>query len=425
MSSASLQLPLPRSRQRTAAAAAAGTVVLHVLEKLWAVSRVLLFSCRSPKHVFSLARVSRAFAECMIEYQHAKNIFDRVFDARNRWQSEADVQQVWLQAAEILRDCNVQHCNAALVSEMTAALRAENLRGLAEYDAAVSSPRERDDKQHPEFNTPGSCVPHPACARHRFTQQVGSCALVFRNLRRNIAWFGSGQPHVGRRVCNDEASLSSAQPAARRTKGRAVKQNAAAAAAATAAASSAAPPVSPVISDSAHYAPEMNFSMSRGSAGFMSVFWYAGQPRVDVDLDLSFLPPTLNNCDSDQLVFTLYWHGTTFERPVPDFIAQVASACPRMRSFGICCPGMRVRLSSLRQLPRWATRVALQCQLYTDAGVVLDFSDLPAGMSSLDIGGSQLEAEISGVAPAALLWLFANDTKLKFLEQQRPTLTIF
>ncbi len=40
---------------------------MHVLEKLWAVNRVLLFAARSPKHVFILTLVNRAFRECMLE----------------------------------------------------------------------------------------------------------------------------------------------------------------------------------------------------------------------------------------------------------------------------------------------------------------------------------------------------------------------
>ena len=125
------------------------SIKLHVLEKLWAVSRVLLFASRTPKHVMTLKLVNRAFCECMIDYNVGASILDRIFDARNEWQSEDDVKTVWVQAAAIMRkqeEQEEQHrpplFDPDLVAALVAAIRSENQRAAIEYARIPHNERE-------------------------------------------------------------------------------------------------------------------------------------------------------------------------------------------------------------------------------------------------------------------------------------------
>jgi hypothetical protein len=102
---------------------------MHVLEKLWAIGRVLLYvPCHKPKRVFSLALVSRAFAECMVEFDVSKRCFQHVFDVSSN--PHIDVQRVWHQAAQIMRQTR---CHPVLVAEMKEAMK--HVPVSVEYDA--------------------------------------------------------------------------------------------------------------------------------------------------------------------------------------------------------------------------------------------------------------------------------------------------
>ncbi len=182
--------------------------MMHVLEKLWSVSRVLLFSCRTPKHVFILALVNRAFCECMLEYQHSKSIFDRLFDARNEWQSEEDVETCWKEAAAIM----VRQKTAPqeqpppfdpdLLADMVAAIKAENARAGSE-NAAIPT-RVVDERWAAWIVCPLYYAPYysqrygafaaenplPAgiFARNRLAQCRGTLQVAFRGCRPLLGW---------------------------------------------------------------------------------------------------------------------------------------------------------------------------------------------------------------------------------------------
>jgi hypothetical protein len=186
-----------------AAAAASSPPNLHVLEKLWAVSKILLFSCRTPKHVFVLTLVNRAFRECMIDYEHGKRIFDRIVDARNEWQSEDDVKTVWLQAAAIMlsRDLarvilNTQRFDCELLSAMELVLHIENKRAGSEFDHSTTLVRREAaarDSRFPGWSLPSDIPEGPTVepARHRLTQTRGTFACAFRGCSRKIDWFSA------------------------------------------------------------------------------------------------------------------------------------------------------------------------------------------------------------------------------------------
>ena len=76
----------------------------HELEKGSRISRVILFACTKPTDVFRLSMVGHFWRECFVDFKYGKDIFrDKVFDARLPWQSAADVETCWKQAAAILR----------------------------------------------------------------------------------------------------------------------------------------------------------------------------------------------------------------------------------------------------------------------------------------------------------------------------------
>ncbi len=156
----------------------------HELQKIGRIVRVVKYASRTPEQVFQLALVGRFWREALVEYkQLAATVFDRIFDARNEWQSNDDVKQVWLQAAAIM--CEDRHFDVDLVAVMASAIRNETrVRVLAEYEAALAAPRERDA----EWMKP-SFVPHPAAAAHRFTQSLGTTAVAFRDSGRRLDFF--------------------------------------------------------------------------------------------------------------------------------------------------------------------------------------------------------------------------------------------
>jgi hypothetical protein len=184
---------------------------MHVLEKLWAVSRVLLFASRTPKHVFTFTLVNRAFRECIIEYELGASIFNRIFDARNEWQSEQDVKQVWTQAAAIiLKQETAQHeqlppFKPELFGEMVAALRNENARAAVEYARIPHEEREEretvwqasphyveDDRsdysQMYALFTAKNPLPASVFARNRLAQTRGTLFVAFRGCETSIDW---------------------------------------------------------------------------------------------------------------------------------------------------------------------------------------------------------------------------------------------
>jgi hypothetical protein len=198
-----------------AAAGAAGAASMHVLEKLWAVGRILTFTCRTPLHVFILALINRAFRECMLEYNVGASILDRIFDARNEWQSEDDVKQVWSQAGRIImkqEETAPQEqqppFGPELFAEMVAAMKHENARAAIEYARIPHEEREAAWKASPHFafapearyaeNYARFAAENPmpttifAPARHRLTQSRGTLAVAFRGCRPSIDW----SPHV-------------------------------------------------------------------------------------------------------------------------------------------------------------------------------------------------------------------------------------
>jgi hypothetical protein len=156
----------------------------HELQKIHRIARVITYSARTPKQLMLLALVGRFWREALVEYKLAAAVFDRIFDARNEWQNEDDVKQVWTQAVTILLR---QDETAPLVSEMAAAMKRENARAVAEYDAAQT-----------------------ANAKRRFAQQRGTLTAAFRAVDRpsdTIAWFPEKKKRavtVAPYVCLDE-----------------------------------------------------------------------------------------------------------------------------------------------------------------------------------------------------------------------------
>jgi hypothetical protein len=178
---------------------------VHVLEKLWAISRVLLYISRTPQHVFMLALVNRAFRECMLEYKLGHSIFDRVFDARNEGQGEDDVQTVWRQAATIMVKQETEQptlLSPELFGEMLAAMENENARAAVEYaqvqtaerDAAWRASsrfcdgwREEYAQRYARF-VAEKPLPASVSARNRLAQTRGTLFVAFRGCQHTIDW---------------------------------------------------------------------------------------------------------------------------------------------------------------------------------------------------------------------------------------------
>jgi hypothetical protein len=75
----------------------------HELEKGSRISRVILFACTKLTDVFRLSMVGHFWRECFVDFKYGKDILrDKVFDARLEWQSAADVEACWKQAAAIV-----------------------------------------------------------------------------------------------------------------------------------------------------------------------------------------------------------------------------------------------------------------------------------------------------------------------------------
>ncbi len=317
------------------------SVPLHVLEKLWAVSRVLVFACRTPQHVFTLALVNRAFLECALEYNVGASILDRIFDARNKWQSEDDVKTVWLQVAAIMKaEQNVESFDPELLAQMEAAMRQENQRALIEYDASQAV---EDDP------VGGGLV-----ATHRLAQSLGSLCVAFRGSGRNIDWFGQADIEVNKRAEKD-----------------------------------------------ADFSIRVSPSLDYDDAFSVLLLWrtqlvgfsYIYQPRID-SLDVSFLPSTLINA---------IFRGTDMSAfDTSGFLVQLQQACPRLQTLNLgCCKGLTFQLSfaALARFPDLTSAEFYSTDVWSEP---LDFDELPpeTRLTWLDVSHTRVSSTVTGKKPA-------------------------
>jgi hypothetical protein len=350
---------------------------LHVLDKLWAVTLVLRYACRAPRRVFLLALVSRAFRECMLEYDQSRALFDRIFDARL---SEEHVKSIWMQAIAIMQkqeraQQQQQPFDPDLLAEMVAGMKKENERAAIEFDAAEAAPRQdRDNTAHAEWGV--RCVPHPAAAKHRWCQQLCACAAAFRDVRHVSA--------RGRVTVVDWFS-------------------------------------DPVFVEADRGAQMgVRFYVARNSKGFLNALRYAGQPELDGHLDASLLPRTLQSPSSSDY-YTPDFAGTHFVHRHPEFLVQLAGT--RITRLELLAEsGLRCRLS-FADLPRTLHDAKLQCYLWCDAPQ--DFAALPDKMTALDVAYSELEAEFRGVAPARMTLLCLYECKITLPQAQPSSLRIY
>jgi hypothetical protein len=337
-----------------------------------------------------LARINRAFAECMLEYQHAKSVFDRIFDASNEALSEDDVKTVWLQAAAIMEQGRIERCGTDLLDLMVSSMRAENAKALVEFDAAMASPRDHDAWDHINHAT---FQPHPACSRHRWIQGIGTIAVALRDSfsseGRRLVWYA------------DEAEATSSPLDFKPGDGK---------------------PLVPRLSllSAAEYSPIL---VARGSFGFASVLSLSlGTDKLPIDgIDVSWLPPTLWNDPDDPGNWGLFLGSVNFARPPhPDFLAHIAKACPRLTSLYIVrCEGLRLRFSFRDHLPRQLVHGNLWCPLFSDND--LDFADVPSSLRDLSVADSGLDVCVNGQAPPTLYRFDVADTKVRIQQPQRPS----
>jgi hypothetical protein len=354
---------------------------LHVLEKLWAVSRVLLFCCRSPKHVFVLTLVNRAFRECMLEYEHGKSVFARIVDARNEWQSEEDVQMVWSQAAAILSAG--ESCNAELVAEMVAAMRRDNMRALEEFDAAKAAPRARDDPSHSEYLNSAKCVPHPAVAKKRCVQQLGACTAAFRGSP--VSWFADlARSRNPDSVSDDEDDSPTPHPS--------------------------------ILSTVQKRRENPRADYARICQGEFRD-WCVRVVRDSYGLifELGFMCQIeLKLCDTSLLPSTLTWFAAT-KSPIktPFDFRGLAAACPRLDLLGLCSCHISMAINLTEALENFSsvTYIDLESNLLrSDAGI--DCSRLAPTLTTLSLKKNPLLAGTVRVVAGSRLHIDDEHTQL-------------
>ncbi len=341
----------------------------HELEKGSRISRVILFACRKPKDVFRLSMVGYFWRECFVDFKYGKDIFrGKVFDARLEWQSAADVETIWKQAAAILlaqdkyvesktyrrelrltkkllRRADKMHrreedddfyrseeeydeiarettrkdlFEPELFAEMVAAMRIDNQRGLAEQDAVLANPR----TFAPGAAIPdGCCIPDPLVAKHRFRQQLGACCVALRSVNGKLRWFEDLERanrvpfDLGRweDECDDKRRYDeNGEPTLLR------------------------------ISQEQHITLQVLediFHAERSADGLLTELSFERFNCGDVRVDLSFLPPTLTWLSLDE---------TKISNGVIDF-AALAGACPRaeLLSFTGCGLQMHIDLDNV------------------------------------------------------------------------------
>jgi hypothetical protein len=353
------------------AAAQSSTINMHVLEKLWAVGRVIAFASHEPRRVFALALINRAFRECMLEYQHAKFAFERIFDARSEWQSRLGVAQVWILASKIMKQKVVA---SGVVAQMVAAMQTDNRRALLELEAAEAAPpRARDDPNHPEHASVFD--PHPAAARHRWVSQLGLLTVAWRDAlshrsvvpKKNekdddeessqpvdIPWFRD----VSRSLCgphvdgNREERLSKAADSL---------------------------PLGPRICP--NYDASYQFFVIRNSQGFLTGLIAAGQNCGVQSIDTSLMPSTISLFSMD---------NTPIMRGCFD-LEGFAAACPRLIHCGLSGCRLSMQVHDLTKVLAMFP-VMERCYLYDNdirTGNGLDLTKLSRLLNVLYVYGNE------------------------------------
>jgi hypothetical protein len=395
-------------------------VPLHVLEKLWAISRILLFTSRTPKHVFSLVLINRAFRECLLQYKLAATIFDRLFDARNKWQSGDDVKQVWLQAVALLlkqesapqKPRNQKLCfDTGLVSDLLAAMKHENTsRALAEFDRTGYVQREAAWKRSPHHVSildaaypqqrarfiEENPLPAFAAAPHRLAQLRGTLAAAFRGSNRNIDWFGVA----------DEKQNKVAQ-----LKGKTSIL--------------VSPSAEPWTDDDGfggdfcfvplgwEYRPSSaadDTDETRQLGPFATSFCYCSQPPLK--LDVSLLPSTL--CDSPLRGLRLC-NTDLSASDMTDFLSRLAAASPRLQTLDLqnSKVSFEFSLGALASFPDLVFFDAAATDIWCSDGI--NFDDASPKLEHLHLSEcAKLRGVIRGTQPTSLTTLRLQHTGLSF-----------
>jgi hypothetical protein len=322
--------------------------------------------CRTPRQVFALTFVNRAFREAIVDFKLAASIFDRIFDARNEWQIEEDVKTIWLQAGAIMlkhetpqqqesaQEQNLPPFEPVLVSEMTAAMKRENVKAGAELDEFVAA------QEKP--------------ARHRLLQTRGTLAAAFRGCGHNLCWFGEAS-------FDDILLDATADPRQKR---------------------------SPSTTGPMYFSLKLEQRFVVGLA-------FTNMPPLK-RLDLSLFPSTISESGS---LIVLRMGGTDCSAfDTSAFFTSLADACPRLSSMDVsgallACPFSFAALARFKNL----TYADLsQNDMWCSS---LNFDELPAA-SKLQrlylMGGEKLRGPVTGTRPAALTGFFFSDTELQYTE---------
>ena len=116
-----------------APSADAGGPYFHALEKIWCISHVLKFIRFSrPAELLRLAKVGYFWHEALNKYKDAQDYFAKIFNPHNRPFSARDVEDIWLQAVEILRQRD--NFDAVMVDAMLSEMQNEIATALDEED---------------------------------------------------------------------------------------------------------------------------------------------------------------------------------------------------------------------------------------------------------------------------------------------------
>ncbi len=334
---------------------------MHVLEKLWAVSRAALYTCRSPADAFTLTLVNRAFRECMVEYRVGHTIFsERLFNTArlDAWEPR-DVQRVWVQAARLLdrRDTPgpaSDALDADLLASLEAALLEENVRAGTEYDEKVATFADGDVGCGIHRNTT-EIRPISGVAYHRWLQQLGILRVAFRAAEDQIGWFASEGLWHPREIVRPRVATET---------------------------------------------EAMGFALTRSAGGHLESFLFINVQKVNVRyIDWRFIPSTCQRIDCNNSACV---GRACFESPFVDLAVSVGK---RLRACSFSTTGLSVdfKLTDLEKFPNLEHVYLYNNNLHTTSEV-FDFERLRAAsacpnLHTLELyANKRLKAELRGLA---------------------------
>jgi hypothetical protein len=340
----------------------------HELQRIHRLARIIPYAARSVDDVFVLAAVGRFWREALVDFKLARSVFDRLFDARNSWQTATDVQMDWELAMGIMQEANTNSFDPDLVLELSSAIHAENARALVEYQTATAAPRECD--QPNDWRGLLRCEAHPAVSRHRLVQRLGTLGIACRDsFDRDVSWFMD----INRNSPRDKDDFG------------------------------------PCICRSA--ADPGPFAVVASSYGLLVGLTMMALPPLRRGIDNLFLPPTLE---------MLVLYNTPIATGYFDF-AALAATCPFLTSLNVtlCALTMQIDLTAaLRGFQRLVSCSLVSDDLQSDAGI--DLSQLSRQLLSLSVeGNGRLAGSVRGRLATPFAGVFTDGTSMTRDDEQQ------